>query len=139
MSTSNITHSKFSRVTEGSDPSLILTSDWNDEHVIVLPVVMGTLTLDEGEIIDSGGVISFTGCDLSMDEVQILHDLNHDGDYIGFFGKAPAAQTIVTVLGTVTVATNDTTAINEALASIQTKLDAAITALRSYGLFEAPV
>ena len=140
-----ITHTFISGISDGDDETLLRPSNWNAEHTITLPTVMGTLHFETGKIYSTTNALSFVnGVALStiiLEHLQILEDLNHSGDNIGFFGANLVTQQEVADL----VAPESETAegdkatvasVNTALGEITDKLNEALAALRLYGLLK---
>ena len=119
----SVNHAFVSAVAQGGDDTLIRKDDWNAEHSIVLPLVIGTFTLSaNGTIQDSGGVINFTGQKIVCAEAQMTGNLNHDGSQVGLFGTAPVNQQ-----ASPGAATGE-------LADLVTKFNSLLISLTNYGL-----
>ena len=140
-----ITHTFESAVSQGTDANLIRRDDWNAEHTITLPTVMGTLHFETGKIYSTTDALSFVNgvalSTITLEHLQILNNLNHSGDYVGFFGADLVMQQEVVDL----VAPESETAeedkatvasVNTALGEITDKLNEALAALRLYGLLK---
>ena len=154
-----ISHEFESEVAEGGDASLVRTSNWNEAHHIELPVQMGAdLTFDVGQIVSASGTINFLDTDIICEGCQVLGDLQHCGDNIGFFGTGPETQQAIDDLGAVVatvaaapagaghvdlaalsaVLTDFKTSVNAALTLGQTTINEILAALRLYGLLSTP-